>query len=110
MSRSPARLPDWLFSAPIKRRLFHVLFVVEPDREWSELELARRVGSGKNGSIDEHLQALCQLGLLEQIGRRQYRVKLTDELQPPLQEIRSALATIAAALQLVPDEPVRRPQ
>jgi hypothetical protein len=109
MSRTAARLPDWLFSASLKRRLFELVFVEAPEREWGELELARTLGCGANGSLDEHLEALVQLGLAERPAPRTYRFKRRSELAGYQREIRDSIESLLVALRSVPDQPVRRP-
>ncbi len=110
MARAKARLPDWLFSAPIKRRVLEAL-LAEPDRAWTERALAIEVGANIRGSVDEHLAALVQMGLVEResAGDR-YLLKPVAALEPHELVIRMALETLLPALRLLPDDEVAKPQ
>ncbi len=100
MPRPTARLRDWLFGAPGKRRLLEAL-IADETRVWREAELATAAEMHKKGSVDEPLLALVQIGLVAVHGGR-YRLQRDHPLLPPLR----ALLTVIADL---PDVPVRRP-
>lgn len=111
MARPPAGLADWLFSAPAKRRLLTLLS--HPDaleKQWSEAELARELGVARNGSLDEHLHALVQIGLVERSAPARYRVVPPRDLAPHLAALRSGLFEVTQALTDVPNDRVMRPK
>lgn len=103
MPRSKARLRDWLFGAPGKRRLLRVLLEEQAPSKagWRESELAARAGLHKKGSVDEHLAALDQLAVIEAAEGR-YRINLANPLVPPLRKL-------LRELEHVPDDEVVRP-
>lgn len=112
MARKAAQLPDWIFLAPSKRRVVaHVLDPRNEDRLLGEGEVARALGVHTRGSVDEHLCALAQLGLLERReGPRRLRVRAPAELEAPVRELRAALLDLLAALDQVPQVAVKRPR
>jgi hypothetical protein len=111
MARTAARLPDWLFSAPIKRRV--IAYVVAPRNQGKvtgERELAQALKVDPRGSIDEHLFALAQLGLLERRdGPRRFRIPAPADMSREAQELRNALRELLGVLENVEDVPVDRP-
>jgi hypothetical protein len=92
LSKSKLRLRDWLFGAGGKRRLLHAL-LSESDRVWSEAELANSAELHAKGSVDVHLMALVQLGVLSQDGLS-YRLVQSHGLIKPLRQVLAALETI----------------
>lgn len=112
MARAAARLPDWIFSAPSKRR---VIAYVLAERNQGELigerDVAKAIGADVRGSVDEHLCALAQLGLLErQEGPRRFRVLETAEMDAPERQLRAALVDLLEALESIPEVAVERPR
>jgi DNA-binding FadR family transcriptional regulator len=111
MARQAAQLPDWIFSASTKRRV--IAHVLEPGNEGkllSERNVAKTLGVDPRGSIDEHLCALAQLGLLERKdGPRRFRVRPQADLEPPVRDLRTALLDLLAALDRIPRTAVERP-
>jgi hypothetical protein len=102
VTRSKARLRDWLFGAAGKRRLLRVLLDEKaPAAGWREAELAGRAGLHKKGSVDEHLAALAQLDLVDASGGR-YRLNARSPLLPPLRKL-------LRELDRLPDDEVVRP-
>jgi hypothetical protein len=110
MSRSASRLPDWLFGAPVKRRLLTaVVDEANGGQIWSERELARELEVGIRGSIDEHLRVLAQLGLLRQEGPPpRYVVLRTTDLSPNARRLQKALRQLTGAVDNLPDDPLNR--
>jgi len=111
MARKAGRLPDWIFSAPTKRRV--IAYVVAPRNQGKmigERELAHELEVDPRGSIDEHLFALAQLGLLERRdGPRRFRVPAPTDMSRGAQELRNALRDLLGVLENVEDVPVNRP-
>jgi hypothetical protein len=102
VARPKARLRDWLFGAPGKRRLLRVLLEEPvPTDGWREADLAGRAELHKKGSVDEHLAALAQLDLVEDSGGR-YRLNARSPLVPPLRKL-------LRELNRVPNDEVVRP-
>jgi hypothetical protein len=98
--RRRSRLRDWFFGGPGKRRLL-LSVVAEPERTWTQTELARAASLGTKGSVDEHLLVLVQLRLLtENAGR--YALNKDSPILTPLRDLLSATEQL-------PDEDVRRP-
>lgn len=85
-------LRDWLFGAGGKRRLLEVLLTTTPQR-WTQTELARAAGLHVKGSVDVHIVALLQLGILDESGDR-YFIDRGSPLVPPLRTLVEALAAI----------------
>jgi len=100
MPRAKARVRDWVFGSPGKRRLLEVLLGDE-GRPWSQTELASAAGMHPKGSADEHLLALAQIGLVDVVESR-YRLRAEHALVDPLRALLHAVADL-------PDTPVRRP-
>jgi hypothetical protein len=91
---------DWLFGGRGKRRLLAEL-LRQPDRTWTQTELAHAAALGAKGSVDEHLLALVQLRVLTSEGRR-YQLERSSPLVKPLHDLLSVI-------EQVPDEEIRRP-
>jgi hypothetical protein len=95
MSKPRLRLRDWLFGAGGKRRLLEAILEGER-RSWTEVELARAAGLHAKGSVDVHVKALVQLGVLvEESGR--YRLSARHALVPPLRRLLAAVASVEDA-------------
>lgn len=112
MPKSKLRLRDWLFGAAGKRRLIASVLTSAP-RSWNEAELARAAGLHAKGSVDVHIRALVQLGVLvEENGR--YRLDAPHPLVQPLRELLAVIASVEdAELNRVPEGregPQRRTQ
>jgi hypothetical protein len=91
MTRLSAR--DWLFGAGGKRRLLEALLAAAPGRRWTEAELARAAGLHAKGSVDVHLLALVQLGVLVRSGG-DYELVPRHPLVRPLRLVVEALAAV----------------
>jgi DNA-binding IclR family transcriptional regulator len=104
-------LPDWLFGSPNRKRLLELLLLAEEQaRAWRQAEIAKALGAHPKGSVDEHLHALVQLGLLERLeGPPRFRLVAAQELPTHLRHVRRGLRLILLGLQDVPDDPVARP-
>lgn len=100
MPREPATLRDWLFGASGKRRLIEALLAAG-GRPMTQAELARRAGLTPKGTVDGHLAALQQAGLVRRDASG-YRADVTSPLASPLRALLSALEAL-------PDDPVERP-
>jgi hypothetical protein len=98
--RHRARLRDWIFGAAGKRRLLEAL-LADPRRAWTQTELARAAALETKGSVDEHLSALIQLGVVTERSAR-YRLTTKHPLVAPLRGLLQAIAQI-------PDTPLKRP-
>jgi hypothetical protein len=101
MPRPRVRLPEWLFGGGGKLRLLRALFAAGPDRRWRQTELALAAGLERKGSVDEHLAALVELGVLRQ-QERHYQLDPSSPLAGPLEDLVNALAG-------VPDRVFERP-
>jgi hypothetical protein len=110
MARLAARLPDWLFGSHAKRRLLTLLLDRRSaGRRWSEAELADAVGTGRRGSIDEHLAVLVQLGLLRKLAKPcRYTAVAPAEMPPHLRKLRAGLLQVLSALEAVDDAELER--
>jgi hypothetical protein len=100
MPRQRANLPDWLVGARGKRRLLEAL-VHEPGRAWNQTQLAAASGLGKHGSVDEHLAALVQSGVVVD-ANGVFTLDQASALVEPLRRVLAAWGSL-------PDEPVRKP-
>lgn len=104
MPKPPLRLRDWLFGAGGKRRLLEAV-LASGTRSWSEADLARSAGLHAKGSVDVHVCALVQLGVLvEDAGR--YRLSRGHSLVQPLRRLLAVVASIEDADMVRP--PVHR--
>ncbi|MGO9791258.1 MAG: hypothetical protein ACLP8S_17710 [Solirubrobacteraceae bacterium] len=92
MSKPKLRLRDWLFGAGGKRRLIDAL-LSDADRVWSEAELASSAELHAKGSVDVHVKALVQLGVLSEDGLS-YRLVRDHPLIKPLRQVLAELETI----------------
>jgi hypothetical protein len=89
------RLRDWLFGAGGKRRLLEAI-LEGGRRSWTEAELARAAGLHAKGSVDVHVSALVQLGVLvEDSGR--YQLRARHELVRPLRRLLAVVASVEDA-------------
>lgn len=95
LSRSKLRLRDWLFGAGGKRRLLDAL-LTDADREWTEAELANSAELHAKGSVDVHVKALVQLGVLSE-DSLSYRLVRGHPLIKPLRQVLGVLETIEDA-------------
>jgi DNA-binding transcriptional ArsR family regulator len=111
MARKAAKLPDWIFSAPNKRRVIaYVLAARNSGKVIGEREVARALGVDPRGSVDEHLFALAQLGLLERReGPRRFKILEPAQHTPLARELSDALGALLEALEQVEEVPVDRP-
>jgi hypothetical protein len=75
--------------------------VSEPDRAWTQTELARAARLGTKGSVDEHLLALVQLEVLRQHGGS-YVLNRESAIVKPLRDL-------LAATEQLPDDEIARP-
>jgi hypothetical protein len=85
MPRSKSRLRDWLVSGPGKRRLLNLLFLEQPDREWTSRELAVETEQHPKARMTHYLGPLVQAGVLER-GGAGYRV-VDHPLLEPLRDL-----------------------
>jgi hypothetical protein len=95
MSKPRLRLRDWLFGAGGKRRLLEAA-LANPGRTWTQAELARASDVHAKGSVDEHVRALVQLGLLNEVNGR-FRLAQRHPLVKPLGSVLAALSSIQDA-------------
>ncbi len=95
MSKPRLRLRDWLFGAGGKRRLLSAL-LEDQDRLWTEAELAGSAELHAKGSVDVHVKALVQLGVLREESLS-YRVVRGHPLVKPLSQVLATLETIEDA-------------
>jgi hypothetical protein len=95
MARGPARLRDWLFSAPGKRRALEVLFLEHPGRVWGRAELAHACDQHRKARMDLYLEPLIQAGVVTRRGRG-YQV----DAEHPLSK---ALVAVLEELGALPD-------
>ncbi len=65
----------------------------DADRAWSEAELASSAELHAKGSVDVHVKALVQLGVLSDDGLS-YRLVRDHPLIKPLRQVLAALETI----------------
>jgi hypothetical protein len=100
MSKPKLSLRDWLFGAGGKRRLLEAI-VASEGRAWTEAELARASGLHAKGSVDVHVRALVQIGMLGE-ERKLYRLVQSHPLVVPLRALLMAVAAIE-------DTDIRRP-
>lgn len=101
MSKPRLRLRDWLFGAGGKRRLLKAI-LEGGNRSWTEADLARAAGLHMKGSVDVHVRALVQLGVLtEDLSR--YRL---SRRHPLIQPLRRLLAVVES----IEDADVERPR
>jgi hypothetical protein len=98
---STLRISDWLFGASGKRRLLSALLASEPDQIWQLAHLARAAGLHPKGSVDVHVAALRQLGLVTGNGDGFVLVP-TSPLARPLKTLLDELDSLA-------DAPVDKP-
>lgn len=92
MPKPKLRCRDWLFGAGGKRRLLEALLSGK-GRAWSEAELARVAGLHAKGSVDVHLAALVQLGLLTR-HHDGYRLMREHPLVKPLRRVLDVVALL----------------
>jgi hypothetical protein len=87
---------DWLFGAGGKRRLLEAL-LAERRRTWTEAELARAAGLHPKGSVDVHIAALMQIGVLARTGTN-YGLVADHPLIRPLGRVLAVLSSLDDAL------------
>lgn len=92
MARSRCLLPDWIFSAPGKRRVLELL-ITQPGRPWTRTELARAAGQHEKARMDLYLRPLIQAEVLTRVGA-QYRLAPAHPLVEPLRQLLRALAEL----------------
>jgi hypothetical protein len=95
LSKPKLRLRDWLFGAGGKRRLIDAL-LSDDEREWTEAELASCAELHAKGSVDVHVKALVQLGVLTEKSLC-YRVVRAHPLVKPLRDLLAVLEEIQDA-------------
>jgi hypothetical protein len=91
MPKPKLRLRDWLFGAGGKRRLLEAL-LAEEGRTWTEAELGRAAHLHAKGSVDVHVKALVQLGVLRKEGRH-YMLVGGHPLVAPLRMLLAVMGT-----------------
>jgi hypothetical protein len=94
-------ISDWLFGASGKRRVLSALLAGQPDQTWQLAQLARAAGLHPKGSVDVHVAALRQLGLVTGSGEG-YVLVPTSPLARPLKLVLRELESLA-------DAPVDKP-
>ena len=94
-------ISDWLFGASGKRRLLSALLAGRPDRTWQLSQLARAADLHPKGSVDVHVAALRQLGLVTGSGQG-YAIVPESPLVRPLRALLRELDSVA-------DAPVDKP-
>jgi len=90
MPRPPGDLSDWLFGASGGKRRLIERVLAEPGVDWTQAAIARTLGLNPKGSVDEHLAALTQLGVLERSGSA-YRLQASSQVGTALQPLLMAL-------------------
>lgn len=100
MPKPKLRLRDWLFGGAGKRRLLLAL-LLEEQRVWTQVELARAAGLKEKGSVDDYLVALDQLDLLSRGGDGSYRFNRRHPIVEPLRELLDLI-------EAVPDDALHR--
>ncbi len=95
MSKPKLRVRDWLFGAGGKRRLLEAL-LTGGSRSWTEAELARAAGLHAKGSVDVHIAALVQLGMLTH-AHDGYRLTRRHPLVAPLRRLLTVIASVEDA-------------
>lgn len=93
MSKPRLSVRDWLFGAGGKRRLLEAVLAAERRRPWTEAELARAAGLHAKGSVDVHVRALVQIGVLSERDRV-YTLVARHPLVRPLRRLLDVVATI----------------
>ena len=94
-------ISDWLFGASGKRRLLSTLLTGRPDETWQLAQLARAAGLHPKGSVDVHVAALRQLGLVTGSGEGYVLVPTSPLVRP--------LKTLLGELDRLADAPVDKP-
>jgi hypothetical protein len=94
-------ISDWLFGGSGKHRLLSALLAGQPGQTWQLAQLARAAGLHPKGSVDVHVAALRQLGLVTGSGAG-YAVVSTSPLTRPLRALLRELDSLA-------DAPVDKP-
>jgi hypothetical protein len=79
-------ISDWLFGGGGKRRLLAALLAGRPDQSWQLSQLAREAQLHPKGSVDVHVAALRQLGLIKRVGAR-YMLVAESPLARPLKAV-----------------------
>lgn len=100
MPRAKARVRDWVFGGSGKRRLLDAL-LSDRGRTWTQTELAAAAGMHPKGSADEHLLALAQIGLVDDVAGR-YSLRPDHPLVEPLDGLLTAVRDL-------PDDLITRP-
>ena len=95
MPKPQLTLRDWLFGAGGKRRVLEALLTGTP-RAWTETELARASLLHLKGSVDIHITALVQLGVLVESGNS-YVVEPNNPLVEPLRQLVELIAAVEDA-------------
>jgi hypothetical protein len=94
-------ISDWLFGGGGKRRLLSALLMSRPEQGWQLAQLARAAGLHPKGSVDVHVAALLQLGLVRRSGGRYVLVPESPLTRP--------LRALLRELEGVPNAPVDKP-
>lgn len=100
MARGPSRLPDWIFSAPGKRRVLDALVVNESGHLWTRTELAVASQQHKKARMELYLKPLSQAGVVLQEGDH-YWINADHPVVEPLR-------ALLLALRDLPDEEIDR--
>ena len=95
MSKPQLTLRDWLFGAGGKRRVLEALLTTAP-RSWSQAALARSAELHTKGSVDIHVVALLQLGVIVESADG-YIVNHSSPLVRPLREVIELIAAVEEA-------------
>jgi hypothetical protein len=95
MPKPPLTLRDWLFGAGGKRRVIEGLLTTAA-RSWTQTELARSARLHPKGSVDVHLAALVQLGIVAE-SDGSYVVDGDSPLVAPLRQIVELVASLEDA-------------
>lgn len=93
MSKPRLSIRDWLFGAGGKRRLLEAVLAPERRGPWTEAELARAAGLHAKGSVDVHVRALVQIGVLSEHDRV-YTLVARHPLVRPLRRLLEVVGTI----------------
>lgn len=89
-------ISDWLFGGGGKRRLLSALLAGHPGQKWQLAQLARAAGLHPKGSVDVHVAALRQLGLVTG-SREGYTLVPESPLARPLKVLLRELDSLAHA-------------
>src|SRR4051812_2259032 len=94
-------ISDWLFGGSGKHRVLSALLTGQPDKTWRLSQLAHAAGLHPKGSVDVHVAALRQLGLVSG-DNEGYTLVAESPLTRPLRALLRELDSLA-------DSPVDKP-